>query len=584
MNNQFYNNRKKIAVITFCCVVLLYGMTVQGDVLGMFKELWKEAVSLFRGGKPVVQSFEKELLEAFGRVLEPTIKVHVENLSIYKNQPYTDQVATVRVGSDISDREKTVVARRLEKAKKAQQVLLGMQFEKPVNVAFVFSGGGDRAAVAEVGSLVGLEKIGALDASTYLCMLSGSTWIAPWFAHGGSMANYKAIFARNLATGLDLRNDDELRAIIDMILLKLYQKKPVSGIDIFNLLLVNAYFRDFGADRFKKDMIEQFKRVETGEMPFFINTAVLLDPKIIGGEWMEFSGVEVGTDWLNIWVPTWAWNRTFANGTSTSFDYEYPFCLGTYGGALGINLEIIYNHSIKEKITKLKPPLSQVVQDVLTDLLKQKISSKATVKDLGVTPLMSIFTNYATTAPNSKMIDDVILTMTDAGVEMGMPVPPALRPSRKVDMVIMFDNSAGDGVYAGRELQKVIDYAAKKGIPFPKIDDPAKAGKSSCSVFVPEDPRAPIVVYMPRWFDRTQWDALKNTSEFERFKPILENFDPATCIKKSYCDTMNFKYSPAQSNQLASFTEFNVLANKDTIIKAIRTAVERKNNLSPQAG
>lgn len=48
--------------------------------------------------------------------------------------------------------------------------------DRPINIAIVASGGGSRAMFATYGALKGLLDIGVLNATSYICGLSGSTW------------------------------------------------------------------------------------------------------------------------------------------------------------------------------------------------------------------------------------------------------------------------------------------------------------------------------------------------------------------------------------------------------------------------
>ncbi len=53
-------------------------------------------------------------------------------------------------------------------------------FQKEVpNIALLGSGGGQRAMVGLLGSLVQLDKAGLLDCILYLSGVSGSTWYEP---------------------------------------------------------------------------------------------------------------------------------------------------------------------------------------------------------------------------------------------------------------------------------------------------------------------------------------------------------------------------------------------------------------------
>ena len=80
---------------------------------------------------------------------------------------------------------------------------------------------------------------------------------------------------------------------------------------------------------------------------------------------------------------------------------------------------------------------------------------------------------------------------------------------------------------------------------------------------------------MPCINDVELWKKNKDKPEYRAYRAI-EGFDVKTCIKKSFCNTMNFKYLPEQSTQLMLLTEFNMVANKDKLIEAINWVIDQR--------
>ncbi len=563
-------------------VVLLSVMfvPVQADWLeDVWVDLKEGAQRVFKDGETVVKNLEREAKEALHQfIIEPALKPHVEKLSYTIDNPYKNQVASVRVGNNLNPLEVSAVNARLQKAKTAQEKLLGMQLQNPVRVGVSLSGGGFRAMVGGAGTLVGLEKSGIMDTVSYISMLSGSTWLGPWWAHGGSAAAFRDKLFANITTGLDPQGDEALD-IMDVILYKIYNKKQVSAMDFFNLLILNTVYRDFGKDRFKRNLTYQYNNVKGGQMPFFINTAVLLDKEIERdvGEWFEFTSVEAGCEWMGMWTPIWAINRRFNNGQSIDNYFEYPIFSGVYGAAMGLNLEIIYRHAIEKKIDKLPAALRDNAKEAILDFLDEEMLSGMKVKNIGIHPLMGLFDNFTYGMPNAKLHDDEILTMTDAGVAAGNPLPPLLRQVRNLDVIMVFAYSAGDGVFSGRDLRKIYNYAKAEGLPFPEITDFEAAGKRVISVYTDPDPKVPVIVYMPRWNEPTLWDIAAKDPVLSQYVARIRGFNTDECIADGYCDTMNFKYTRAQSAQLSGLTEFNVMVSKQKLIDAIKFKAEQKN-------
>jgi hypothetical protein len=298
------------------------------------------------------------------------------------------------------------------------------------------------------------------------------------------------------------------------------------------------------------------------------------------GEWIEFTPVEFGSTYLGGWIPTWAINRRFENGSSTDFYYEHPFLLGVFGSAPGVNLEVAYQHAIKKKLDQLPSPLNSVGDKLVKELLQKQIKVPSIhiekVKDVGVLPFMTEFNNFTKGMSGVRFSDRELLLLSDGGLLFNNPLPPLLRLERGLDIIIIFDYSAGKGVTEGNELKKIVEYAKNNNIPFPKIDDFSAAGKKAISVFKDADSRVPVIVYMPRTFDPERWEKVKDLPEFAKFKSFLENFNSDECINGGFCKTLNFEYTQEQTKQWSGYTEYCVAASKQELIDALKFAAERK--------
>uniref|UniRef100_A0A8B9UM38 PLA2c domain-containing protein n=1 Tax=Anas zonorhyncha TaxID=75864 RepID=A0A8B9UM38_9AVES len=79
----------------------------------------------------------------------------------------------VRVSSDLSEGEIKAIQKRRERVKTCLHELLD---DKVPNIVVLGSGGGLRAMIALLGTLVELKNQNILDAVMYLCGVSGSTW------------------------------------------------------------------------------------------------------------------------------------------------------------------------------------------------------------------------------------------------------------------------------------------------------------------------------------------------------------------------------------------------------------------------
>jgi hypothetical protein len=96
------------------------------------------------------------------------------------------------------------------------------------------------------------------------------------------------------------------------------------------------------------------------------------------------------------------------------------------------------------------------------------------------------------------------------------------------------------------------------------------------SIFDDNNPQTPLVIYMPRIVDA---DLLKATTDNSLVQLTQENsllgFNVDNCVNSDYCSTFNFKYADKQARQLSALMEFNVRANRQKIVQAIRNKINQ---------
>ncbi len=109
-----------------------------------------------------------------GKVVKPVVREIAasikEELRPVKTNPYKDTQAQVRVGNQLPQAEKDYLAKRRPRVKKALEKLTGRNLDGKYvpNIAILGSGGGYRAMLYFTGLLTGADKIGLLNAVTYL--------------------------------------------------------------------------------------------------------------------------------------------------------------------------------------------------------------------------------------------------------------------------------------------------------------------------------------------------------------------------------------------------------------------------------
>ncbi len=477
----------------------------------------------------------------------------------FQNQP-----ASLRFGNELCWGEKAYVEKRKKHVKTALKNMFdGLSFKEtkvPI-IALIGSGGGYRAMACMIGSMIGAQDIGLLDATTYITSLSGSTWaVGPWLATGLPLHEFKDYMIQRMTKGITSLNPGCSKAIADVILTKYAFGQDVSIVDFYGGLIAHAVLGHFKDERQFVYLPDQVKRLEDGSWPFPIYTAVRADKKA-EQNWWEITPFEVGGSWLGWYVPTWAFGRKFNNGVSTdcATQQSMGFYLGTFGSAFAASFGRIYS----EVRDNLYLHTTKFVLDQILKKIGDKRLTAATVW------------NFTAGLDNCELAKYKKLRLVDAGIDFNLPYPPisGQRPERKADILIFLDYSAN--IAGAEELQKTYAYAKKHNLPFPEIDF-TDIDTKAISIFKDENnPDAPVVMYLPLVQDKLVWNELKEQEEWHDYISMLEGFDPETCTKDDYCSTFNFDYQEDESQRLMALTEFNMKASKQKILDAIAWVLEK---------
>ena len=486
-----------------------------------------------------------------------------ENLEAFIENPYKDTIAYVRIGNELCNGERLYLEKRKPKVKRALEVLLDCPLEdhEVPTIAFVASGGGYRAVIALLGSLIGAQKDGFLDAGTYITGVSGSSWmIGTWMSSGLPLVDFKESLVEKLCKGLTHVGPKGSLLMADMLLVKYASDQSITLVDFYGALLGHALFRDQKEKRHRMYLSGHVDRIKNGDWLFPIYSAVRGDNDMTM-DWYEFTPFEVGAHWLNAYVPTWAYARQFENGVSIDYDPEQSlgYHFGVFGSAFSASFSRIYSefkNNISFDITK------NIIEKILEKVGNKRLST-AKVH------------NFTYGMKNSPIKTQKELRLIDAGIAVNIGYQPVSgqRPERKADVMIILDSS-GEVIDADN-LRRAEQYAHAHNLPFPYIDYEGIDTKV-VSVFADDNPEVPIVVYMPLINDFDLWERHKNDPEFAGFDQYLKDFDPIVCMAGSYCSTFDFTYEEFQLRQLSALTEFNMRMSAQAIYDAIELAVERR--------
>lgn len=555
--------QKKYLIILFSITISIVSVEAS-ESKGTFSWIKNQFEKIGQKTKDIVYSGTHYTLNSVNILKEEIKKLFLHSAK----DPYARREATVRRGNQLAAQEIEYLQKRKLKVKQALEQLLGRSLDGSYipKIALIGSGGGYRAMLSTTGFLSGAHEIGLLDAVTYVTALSGSTWaVGYWISTGLPIDQFKkdllSIVGQN--KGLARINPELSKLIVDVLLTKFAFNMPITLVDFYGGLLANALFEQFGNKRQQVRLSDQQARVNGGDFPLPIYTAITADKKQNRPEWYEFTPYEIGGSWLGLYVPTWAYGRLFNQGKSlmSAPEQSFGFQLGTYGSAFAITFDRLYQE-IAESVTL---PTTHFIMKQLLKIAGKKYLARAKVYN---------FTYGMSESPIKNLS---FIGLADAGIAFNLPYPPVSgeRPERKADILIFLDTSAN--VVEAPELKLAQKYAKSRGLLFPKIDYTA-IHERAISIFMDRtNSEVPVVVYMPFVKDHVLWDVYKQAAVGDNiYIQNLNTFDPHKCTISDFCRTFNFSYSPQQAYQVILQSEFNMKMSKQKIVEVIEWIIQNK--------
>jgi phospholipase A2 len=465
-------------------------------------------------------------------------------------------VALVRQGDALCDQEVAARKSRLVLGGEAIADFLGLDaqplLEDVPRIAICASGGGVRSSISTLGSLIGFQQIGLLDAVTYVSALSGSSWLiaslfldarTDVFSDPYALQRFKKKLIKQLEQGIGY-SFDPLSAwhITQNLLRKIYYGQDISVVDFWGFIIGEMMLRNIGQYWHKAVISDQSFFTNVGSVPIPLYTMITPFGNSKFG-WFEVSPYEVWTADGAMGVPTWSFGRKFKNGRSKDFAHELALCyfLGIFGSAFEVDL----NDFIRQMGDLITNKIARTIIEILLS---------TPVKDLRLNP--AEVCNYMYKHPLAPLARAQQLTFIDAGIDFNLPLPPLLRKERDIDVIIVLDNSAG--LKDAPELQRAITYAKKHRCEMPNI---SFVGLEKKNIWVFDDnPKAPIIVYVP----------LVKNEQYDSF------FDPEVCVQDGFCGTFTLEYTQEQTELLCGLTHATIVDNHVIFKKVLRLAMERR--------
>ncbi|XP_059901850.1 cytosolic phospholipase A2 gamma-like isoform X3 [Gadus macrocephalus] len=471
------------------------------------------------------------------------------------------------------------------------------------HIALLGSGGGQRAAVALLGSLQQMGQDDLLDTLLYMGGVSGSTWtLALLYSDPQWSVNMEPVFSRlgghrettwlSLFTGpyrwLKTKSKDEdfsLSEIWGLLTSYLFMNhmdqrllSAEASRDSTNPYPVYSAIEKECFDTNTTEAVWfEFTPHEAGfpELGLFVSTAYL-GSGFEGGELKEqkpemdmvqLQGI-VGSalaheDSIAEMVPPWMNMSTAGRPTAVKDHLRIYFTLNILLELLksGINdvTDLAKVEELQKRVSDIlleEVPLHTMTKEEQVEELQRKnLALVASVQTWVAEMNIGLQKNADSEVPDC--LQSRVLNLIDAGISINMPYEPFLGKKRDVDLLIAPEFSAGEMF---ETLTLARDYAAAVGKPFPVIDEQVLLDKDWPKDFYvfPGENDQPTIIFMPL-FNRIN---CKDEAEVK-----------ARMVEYS---TFQRPFSPEKIAALQEIARDNMRNNKDAIVREIQNAATRR--------
>ncbi|XP_067264368.1 cytosolic phospholipase A2 gamma-like [Chanodichthys erythropterus] len=208
------------------------------------------------------------------------------------------------------------------------------------NIALLGSGGGQRAMVGLLGSLVQLQKTGLLDSILYLSGVSGSTWCMAslyqepdWSTKLETVKN--KIIKKLSGPGVSWKE------AFDKLKKYYYGKDHFSLTDIWAVMVITSYVKEIDEHTLTEQWSQHSK---DGKVPFPIYTVIdkTCKQRNIGDPWFEITPHEAGYSLTGAFVDASNFGSKFHKGSKKNQQDEFDmlYLQALCGSALADEVEI----------------------------------------------------------------------------------------------------------------------------------------------------------------------------------------------------------------------------------------------------
>jgi cytosolic phospholipase A2 len=443
---------------------------------------------------------------------------------------------TVMQNNKVCEEEAAFVAARAPFVKSATKKFLGLEstFEKEVpTISICMSGGGYRAMIASTGFMLGASQIGLIDSSSYVTLLSGSSWFMLNFLlhkkfEDTDLSTFREkLKARVTVPFLDpskFKMGDFIRRMANVFV----ARGKIEPADVIGAFFADKLWSDLGdPQKFTfKDIAPLFKD-GSFNFPFPLFTLVLSD--VFPYEWLEVNPFVTGSDYLSAQIPTSAFDSKFKEGKCTALlpEQSLAWFAGMFGSA--------YNFSFGDIFILLIKALNDVW---LTGVMNQVVHQYCLYESRMLpSPVYNFVYKFGSTFLSAESEFEI----SDAGMSFNIPIPPILKTNRMSDVIIVCDASSDASVLNYPELRYAAAYFKRKGIKFPNVDKPNEVS-DYVAIFEDEsDKTVPTVIYFAN--------------------PV-------------YASTVVFDYPAEEYDEMCDSMKKEVIEHKNIVIDAIKRKIK----------
>lgn len=367
--------------------------------------------------------------------------------SRFVDKSFCSRESQIRMGTSLPKEELSYLKERSRNVKTGLEKLLKstLNDNQPLRIGIAGSGGGFRALLNMLGSLLAAEQTGLLDCISYASGVSGSTWmLASWISSGVTIDRLQQTIVKQLTKSL-LESKLDLPICVNTLLSKKAFDEPLSLVDTFGLLLTADFLANF-ADPEQLYLHDQAARIAQGTMPCPLYSVIIdSDPY----QWVECSPFEIGSDYLGTFIPSWAIGRSFINGSSINFEippnglFAPPLPLGYLMAIWGSAFAAVIAPNLAElakNIPYIKDFMAVEPTHLLSDFIPAQVNNW----------------NYQLT--DAPLQDAPYLTLMDGGIFINFDLNSLLR--RQCDIIIILD--ASSDVAELTDLKNAVAYFGKK--------------------------------------------------------------------------------------------------------------------------